>query len=116
MNSGPVKLLEALHDAGAVISPRDDGFVGIRIEGGVPANLRRLCSRWRWLLVWGVHGAENGYRWFGCPVCGWPALSKKPGKTCLMTFECTGRTEEIPLPRFVPGPINVVVVPESAVR
>ena len=114
--NGPVELLAALADAEAVVWPAEDGNVTIKAPGASDA-LRRATRRYMWVLSWGLNGASTGYRWFACDTCGVLApMSKKPGKACIMTTGCKGRSEEIPLPRFALGAPASAGVPESAVR
>jgi hypothetical protein len=103
--NSPVELLAALAAAEAVVRPAGDGQVRVdappehRTE-----ELRRACQRWRWVLIWGAHGAETGYRWTSCSSCGsLTPLAKKPGGVCTITFGCNGRTVAIPLPIFALG-------------
>jgi len=112
----PVDLLAELARVGATISMAEDGKVDVRADHGSPA-LKHACRRWKWVLSWGLHGAETGWRWFACDTCGvLSPMGKKPGMTCIMTFACAGRSKEIPLPRFAPGTPHAVWEPESAVR
>ena len=112
----PVDLLAELARSGATVSIAENGKVHVRAEHG-SAALKQACRRWKWVLSWGLHGAEAGYRWFACDTCGvLSPMGKKPGAICIMTFACTGRSKEIPLPRFAPGAPHRTEDLESAVR
>lgn len=116
MINGPVEMLAALADAGAVIWPNEDGNPTIKAPGASDA-LRRATRQWKWVLSWGLNGASTGYRWFACDTCGVLApMSKKPDKACVMTTGCKGRSAEIPLPRFALGAPHAVRGPESVAR
>lgn len=112
----PVELLAELARVGASVSLADNGKIQLRADHG-SAALDHACRRWKWVLSWGLHGAETGYRWFACDACG--ALSpmgRKPGSTCTMTFGCSGRSAEILLPRFGPGAPHSVRVPGATIE
>jgi hypothetical protein len=110
----PVDLLAELADRGTTISASEGGRVRVKTDRG-NAILSQACRRWRWVLAWGLHGAESGYKWFACDTCGSLApMGKKPGGTCFMTFGCKGHSIEIPQPRFAPGAPHRVRAKESA--
>ena len=110
----PVDLLAELADRCATISSSDSGKVLVRTERG-DAILSHAIRRWRWVLTWGLHGAETGYRWFACDTCGsLSPMAKNPGAKCMMTFGCDGHSVEIPQPRFAPGAPHRVRVEEPA--
>jgi len=112
----PVDLLAELARIGATVSIAESGKIHVE-PGHGGAALKHACRRWKWVLSWGLHGAERGYRWFACDTCGsLSPLAREPGKTCTMELGCKGRWKEIPLPRFAPGAPHAVREPESAVR
>ena len=112
----PVDLLAELARIGATVSIADNGRVHVRAEHGTPA-LKQACRRWKWVLSWGLHGAETGYRWFACDTCGvLSPMGKKPGVPCTVTFACRGHSKEIPLPKFAPGVPHSVRERESVAR
>lgn len=113
----PVELLAELARIGAKVSMAEDGKVDVRADHGGSAALKHACRRWKWVCLWGIHGASMGYRWFACDTCGvLSPMGKKPGMPCIMTFACKGRSKEIPLPRFAPGVPHAVREPESALQ
>jgi hypothetical protein len=104
----PVELLVELAKGDASIRwGEEDGLIHVAMDDGVPHELRRACLRWKWVLRWGLHGADRGYRWCACGTCGsLTPLAKKAGGACTMTFGCTGRSQDIPLPRFSLGGVR----------
>ena len=95
-----VELLEALAAAGAVIRSAEGGRVSVDVDRRTEA-LRAACNKWKWVLIWGMHGARRGFRWHGCNSCGALApLAKRAGGPCAMTSGCGGGAVDIPLPRF----------------
>ncbi len=64
----PAELLAALADLEAVIGAEDDGRFLIRVPMSVPGDVQRACRRWKWVIAWGVHGADQSLRWFVCLV------------------------------------------------
>lgn len=106
--STPVELLADLARCGATIRASEGGGVEVDIKGG-SQELRQACQRWLWVLIWGLHGAETGHRWYVCDSCGSIApWVKKPRGTCIITFGCKGHSIDIPQPRFAPGAPHVV--------
>lgn len=111
----PVTLLAELAQRGATVSASDAGRVMVQADQG-DHELSQACRRWKWVLVWGLHGAESGYQWFACDTCGClNGLAKKPGGRCIATPGCSGHSKVIPQPRFAPGVPHRPKV-ESAVR
>jgi hypothetical protein len=101
--TSPVELLAELARKQARISTTDDGRVAINTDG-TPEEVRRACRHWKWVLVWGLYGAERGYSWHGCDSCGeLTSLAKKHNRPCGMTHGCRGRSRLIPSPKFLPG-------------
>lgn len=99
----PVELLAELARLDARVRAAADGKVTVDAQRG-SGELGRACRRWKWVLVWGLHGAERGYRWFACDTCGeLTALANKAGMSCGMTLNCPGQSQPIPSPRFLCG-------------
>lgn len=100
MIASPGELLAELGRRGAVISGGPDRVTIAR----TPRDpvLERACRQWKWLLRWGVHGAERGFRWHACDACGELRLAKAAGQRCSQTTDCRGKEVLAPGPVFVP--------------
>jgi hypothetical protein len=96
----PRELLAELGRRGAVVSGGPDEVTIAR----TPRDpvLEDACRRWKWLLVWGVHGSEHGFRWYACSVCGEIRMTNAAGGRCRMTPGCPGKEILDPGPVFVP--------------
>lgn len=104
-----VEMLAALAEVGAEVLSDETGLAGVLGPSTTPAaevyRLGEACSRWGWVLTWGLNAARYGYRWVACDVCRRLILAEEDEGSCLTT-SCPGTTRTIPLPRFLPDGVR----------
>jgi hypothetical protein len=101
----PSELLVEMSRRGAVVSRGSSGVPRLHGVGQPPPELMAAAREYRWLFIWGLHGAESNHVWLVCDACGEVQLLRqaRAGCACAMTPRCGGHMRTAPQPKWEPS-------------